>query len=153
MNYHNDMTVDGSQINGWGRGLLTPTNDSIKELARGDVSRPNYDPVRHIAFGALLAGVLYWLSITLPTWPLHPIGLMLVDTPSYGNKVWASIFIGWAVKNLIVRFGGAMGYRAARFAFLGLILGEVFAAVFWAGVQLVLVNQGVILRALEILPA
>ena len=153
MNYHNDMTVDGSQINVWGRGLLTPTNDSIKELARGDVSRPNYDPVRHIAFGALLAGVLYWLSITLPTWPLHPIGLMLVDTPSYGNKVWASIFIGWAVKNLIVRFGGAMGYRGARFAFLGLILGEVFAAVFWAGVQLVLVNQGVILRALEILPA
>jgi hypothetical protein len=152
MNYHNDMTVDGNQVNGWGRGLLVPANDSIKELARGDVSRPNYDPVRHILFGAVLAGLLYWLSITVPTWPLHPIGLMLVDTPSYGNKVWASIFVGWAIKNLIVRFGGAMGYRAARFAFLGLILGEVFAAVVWAGVQLVMVNQGLILRALEILP-
>jgi hypothetical protein len=39
---------------------------------------------------------------------------------------------GWLLKILLVRFGGARLYRLARPLFMGLIIGEVLAAIFWA---------------------
>ena len=45
---------------------------------------------------------------------------------------WLSIFIGWAVKGLTVRFGGSALLRAAKPFFLGLIAGEVLIIMVWA---------------------
>ena len=95
-----------------------------------------YNQVGHIAFGAALAGVLEWACLTMPTWPLHPIGLLMVVT-FYSGAAWASVFLGWLIKVLLVRYGGARLYRAARPFFLGLIMGEVFAAIFWCLVPVV----------------
>ena len=87
--------------------------------------------VGHLAFGAALASVLYWLCLRSPAWPLHPIGLLMVET-HYGNIAWISVMFGWLIKVLILRYGGARLYRQAQPLFLGLIVGEVIAAVFWA---------------------
>jgi hypothetical protein len=152
MNYHHDRALNDQPVNGWGLTLMDEGNRAIEELGRGNVGRPPQNSIAHITFGAVLAGLLYWLSMTFPTWPLHPIGLMMVQTVSHGNKVWASIFFGWLIKQLIVRFGGAMAYRRARAAFLGLILGEIFAAVFWALAQLVIIRQNVTFQMVEVLP-
>lgn len=152
MNYSNPAAANNQPINAFGRTQFMGAEAAVKELQEGSVSRPTHNAVGHIAFGAGLAGLLYWLSLTFPRWPLHPIGMLLLATPSYGDLVWPSILIGWVGKNLIVRYGGALAYRKARPVFLALILGEVFAAVLWAGVQLVLVNMGVTLRTAMILP-
>ena len=84
----------------------------------------------HLVFGMALAGGLSWLCLRTPRWPLHPIGLLIVST-HYGNWGWPSILLGWLAKSLILRYGGARAYRVARPVFLGLIIGEVFAAAFW----------------------
>ncbi|HQI80093.1 MAG TPA: DMT family transporter, partial [Deltaproteobacteria bacterium] len=81
--------------------------------------------------GAVLAAVLYWLCLAVPSWPIHPFGLMLVDS-YYGHLAWGSIFIGWLLQVVIVKYGGARLYRRARPVFLGLIIGEVLASAVWA---------------------
>jgi hypothetical protein len=49
----------------------------------------------------------------------------------YGNEAWTGIFLGWLLKVLLVRYGGSGLYRRAKPFFIGLIIGEVFAAAFW----------------------
>ncbi len=62
--------------------------------------------------------------------PLHPLGLLMgLSYPV--SRLWFSIFLGWACKCLIMRFGGADSYRKLTPAFLGLILGEVVMILFW----------------------
>ncbi len=64
-------------------------------------------------------------------WPFHPIGYALGGTwPSV--VFWTSFLIGWALKGSILRYTGVKGYRLFRPFFLGLILGEFAAAIFWA---------------------
>jgi len=89
-----------------------------------------YSKRGYLVFGAALAGVLEWLCLKTPLWPVHPIGLLMVDT-YYGWICWWSVFAGWLAKVLILRYGGARLYRAAKTFFLGLIIGEVFAGAFW----------------------
>jgi hypothetical protein len=62
--------------------------------------------------------------------PLHPIGLLMM-VPFAMHAMWVSIFLGWAAKVLITRFGGTDSYRKAIPLFLGLALGDIVMAVFW----------------------
>jgi hypothetical protein len=69
-------------------------------------------------------------------WPLHPVGFLLAYTYPV-SRIWFSLFIGWLLKVMIVRFGGARMVQNARPFFLGLILGEAGAAAFWVLVSIV----------------
>ena len=63
-------------------------------------------------------------------WPLHPIGC--VTGSSWGVKMMLfSIFLGWFLKYIILRYGGLRGHRMARPLFLGLIFGEYFVGGVW----------------------
>jgi hypothetical protein len=62
---------------------------------------------------------------------LHPIGLLLADTTAV-NQAFGSIFLGWLIKVLVLRYGGGRAERAARPLFIGAIIGEVFATILWA---------------------
>jgi len=74
---------------------------------------------------ALMLARAHWLWF-----PLHPLGLLMgLSYPI--SRLWFSIFLGWALKSLIMRFGGVDSYRRLRPAFLGLILGEVVMILFW----------------------
>ncbi|MCX8053893.1 MAG: hypothetical protein N3B12_08800 [Armatimonadetes bacterium] len=64
-------------------------------------------------------------------WPFHPAGYALAN--SYALEYWwMTLLIGWAVKTLIVRYGGITGYRRALPFFMGLILGDYVAASMWS---------------------
>ena len=77
-----------------------------------------------LAYGLMLARA-HWLWF-----PLHPLGLLMgLSYPI--SRLWFSIFLGWALKSLIMRFGGPDSYRRLMPAFLGLILGEVVMILFW----------------------
>jgi hypothetical protein len=86
------------------------------------------DGARRLAVGtgfAIAAGLslarLQWLWM-----PLHPtgyaIGLIM------GHHAWAPLLFVWLLKLIIVRVGGPGLYRRLIPAFLGLALGEFFAA-------------------------
>jgi hypothetical protein len=50
------------------------------------------------------------------------------------DQLWFSYFLGWALKAVILKFGGQRVYRRGRRFFVGLIVGEALAALFWIAV-------------------
>ncbi|MBN1675576.1 MAG: hypothetical protein JXR37_31330 [Kiritimatiellae bacterium] len=152
-NYRHSMTLDGQTqpLNPWGYNLLNRGNNAILELGRGELSRPLHNQWGHLAFGAAAAGFLQWACLHLPKWPLHPVGLLMVNT-FYANEAWVSVFLGWLIKIILLRYGGSRLYRSARPAFMGVIMGEAFAAVFWGLVPAILVLLGVPYKSVPVLP-
>ncbi|RYX82504.1 hypothetical protein EON83_18895 [bacterium] len=88
-----------------------------------------------VSWVALIAGVLLTLGMTAArarfAWfPFHPIGY-LISLNFATQMFWFSIFLGWAAKCLITRFGGHESYRKTMPFFLGLVLGDVSMMLFW----------------------
>ena len=70
----------------------------------------------------------------LSWFPFHPIGfLMSLTWPA--ATLWSSIFLGWSIKSLMMRFGGPDSYRRGVPFFLGLALGDVAAILLWLAVD------------------
>ncbi len=152
-NYHHSMSIDGraQPLSAWGTERLGPANNDLRAWAEGRVERPVYNQVFHLGFGAALCALLEWACLTMPRWPFHPIGLIMQAT-FYANEAWASVLFGWLAKVLLVKYGGAKLYRLARPVFLGIIMGEVFAAVFWCVEPAVRVLLGMPYIVVRVLP-
>jgi hypothetical protein len=58
--------------------------------------------------------------------PLHPVGFVVSSTWGM-NPFWFSVFLSWAIKYSILKYGGLRTYRKNMPLFLGLILGEFIA--------------------------
>lgn len=84
----------------------------------------------HFVAGGVMAVVLMVGRVMWAGWPLHPIGLVLMDSGPM-KIMWFSIFLGWAAKKLLLKYGGAAVFRRARPFFIGLILGEIMSAGGW----------------------
>ena len=82
------------------------------------------------AGGGAMMMLLTWARQRLLWWPLHPIGFP-VGANYLMNHIWFSVFLAWALKSLILRFGGAPLYRRSQAFFLGLIAGEVLCNGLW----------------------
>ena len=119
--------------------------------ARGQLNVLLYNQFAHLGFGAGAAGVLQWLCLKMPAWPIHPIGLLVTCT-TFAANAWVSILFGWLSKVTIIWLGGASLYRAARPVFIGLIMGELIAAIFWFIVPIVLTILGQPVQDLIIFP-
>ncbi|MFO7821507.1 MAG: DUF6785 family protein, partial [Lentisphaeria bacterium] len=141
MGYNNPKSLDGTQAIGAVNEIQTAMDTPLKSFARGSWRNYPYNRVGHTIFGLVLAVGLQIGCLLSPLWPLHPAGLILMDT-EFLIWTWPSIFVGWAIKRSIVVYGGARAYRTAQPLFLGLILGEVFAAILWAIVPAVLIWMG-----------
>lgn len=81
--------------------------------------------------GAVITLGLAALKSQFFWWPFHPIGYALAN--SYALEYfWTTIFIGWFIKFLMVRYGGVKMYRAAIPFFLGLVFGDYIIAALWS---------------------
>ncbi len=158
--YNHGGSLDGLErpLSEWGSQRFNPANTDLRRYSDGHFALPYFqNPDRwhlgfgHAAFGAVLAGVLYWLCLKSPVWPLHPVGILMAGT-FFGNQAWVSIFFGWLFKVLLLRYGGALVYRSVKPLVLGLILGEVIAIAFWAIEPVVRIWLGDIYIPLEIQP-
>ena len=98
-----------------------------------------------------MAWLLWLLRLSVPQWPLHPVGLLMVGT-FYGSRAWVSVLIGRLLKVLILRYGGARLYRKSRPLFIGLIMGEIFAAVFWSIEPAIRVAMDMPYKVINVLP-
>jgi hypothetical protein len=84
---------------------------------------------------AIVAGLLFSLGLAalrlhLAWLPLHPVAFALSGTWSM-DRLWACVFTAWALKTLILRYGGAKAYKPAVPFFMGLILGDFLVGAFW----------------------
>lgn len=102
-----------------------------------DMARPMVDPLPadmrgwlFTGIGGLVEAVLLWGHHRFYWWPLHPLGF-IVSVGWLAGQVWFSVFIAWALKLGIVKWGGMPLYERAKPFFLGLILGEATAAGLW----------------------
>ena len=87
----------------------------------------DWNKLMYFGIGLLVYSVFSFCQYRFYWWPLHPVGLVLAPLWMIRHIV-LSIFVAWALKAVILRYGGIGLYREARPFFIGLIVG------FFAGV-------------------
>ena len=80
--------------------------------------------------GAAIMGLLMYARHHFLWWPVHYLGFPIGATLTI-IWTWFSIFIGWVLKALVLKYGGVTLYRKLRPLFLGFILGHIFVSGFW----------------------
>ncbi len=113
--------------------------------------KENHSRPLHFGIGAVLTAGLGALRLRFVNWPLHPVGFLLVYTYPM-QKIWFSIMLGWLAKLLLVKYGGAALYRAARPYFIGMIIGEAAVAATWLVVAIVRNAMGLDFQLIRLLP-
>lgn len=92
----------------------------------------------HIGFavyGALAVWLLAFFRKTIPNFPLHPLGFILGSAYGHHCPYWFPTLLIWAIKGVILRYGGLRGHRKFIPFFLGLALGHfIMTGVIWAGI-------------------
>lgn len=127
-----------------------PRGKLVDPTIQYDTQSYNYahDPGTHLAAGAAGTIFLSWMRLTFAWWPLHPIGYLFMGTWPM-SKLWFSILIGWLLRTLVLRFGGASLYTAMRAPMFGLILGEAAVSAVWLIVSVVLSSLGMDYRPMR----
>jgi hypothetical protein len=80
--------------------------------------------------GAGVMGLLIFMRYRFLWFPVHYLGFPINDTWIMANA-WFSIFLGWLVKLIVLRWGGHRLYINLRPLFLGFILGNITCAGVW----------------------
>ena len=80
--------------------------------------------------GAAFTASLMLAQHRLLWWPFHPIGYVVSGTWIL-NTVWINIFLAWLFKTLVLKYTGPAGYRATRWFFLGMVLGQIVVGGSW----------------------
>ena len=154
ISYHYSQTLDTNPetpVSSFGTYRLHSAVALLREQINREWNAPSYNRPAHMAVGAMLAGALQYASLTMPKWPLHPVGLLLAYT-WFGQTVWMSVAFGWLLRVVLILFGGARLYRKLRPPFIGLIVGEILAAIVWFSASGLLALYGRPYRIVPILP-
>ncbi len=103
-------------------------------------------PANPISLVFVLIGVAVTVALSIARvrftwWPLHPLGYAM--GPSWPLiQLWFSIFVGWLMKTVLLRYGSGRSYRRARPLFMGLVVGEFLAAGIWVIVSALTGTRG-----------
>ncbi len=83
-----------------------------------------------IGLGGVFMIFLTFMRARFFWWPFHPIGYAMgCSWPMI--QLWFSIFLGWFLKSIILRYGGIRVYVKLRTFFLGMVLGEFLSSGAW----------------------
>ena len=82
-------------------------------------------------FGLIFTFFLYAMRSRFLWWPFHPVGYVMAPM-WFTHHLWLSVFVAWAAKFLLLRYGGLRAYATALPFFLGLILGDCVIGGIWA---------------------
>lgn len=73
--------------------------------------------------GFVFAAFLQAMRIRFFWWPLHPLAYAVSGSWEM-NLVWMPLLIAWAIKGLVLKYGGVKTYQSWMPFFYGLILGQ-----------------------------
>ncbi|MFA0751759.1 MAG: hypothetical protein SLRJCFUN_002162 [Candidatus Fervidibacter sp.] len=89
-----------------------------------------------LLLGAITCGLLIKLRLTFVGFPLHPLGFITwLGWPI--DRYWLSIFLGWALKAAVLRYGGYRAFNQFRPFAYGLTVGGTTTLTFWILLRLV----------------
>lgn len=107
-------------------------DDAVAQLT--STERWQAGPLIGVISGFFITWGLAALRSQFVGFPLHPIGFAI--SAGYGmHQVWFSVFLVWALKAALVRWGGLRAWRGAVPFFIGLIIGEAVMMAAWAGIN------------------
>ena len=137
-------------LGGWGyfRVFSEPL---LQNFVDGRVITKPYNQWQQICFGAGLAAFLLLMCQHSARWPIHPVALLFVGN-WYAHRIWFSVLLGWGIKIVVLKYGGARIYRVSRKLFLGFMIGEVASVVCWAVVAAIVAARGGEYQVVRILP-
>ena len=78
--------------------------------------------------GLVLVLLMYFARMRYTWWPIHPVMFAVLSTYQ-SSTLSASFLLGWLIKTAVVRLGGNAGYHRFKPVMIGLIAGDVLAAV------------------------
>ena len=113
-------------------------NDAYNSL-RNWLYHPTGTNIPAVAFtcvGFLITGFTWWMRRLFTFWPLHPAGYAVASSTWTFGWLWFSVFISWAIKVTVLKFGGIGLYRRSIPLFLGLLLGEYIVGGAWVIIRL-----------------
>lgn len=106
------------------RGAETPYDAMAAKMQ--NPFETDWERIGLLAIGAIAMTGMSLLKYRFSWWPLNPIGFPVAYTLPVRLSAF-SIFLAWAAKSLILRFGGIGLYDQCRPFFMGLVVGF-----FWA---------------------
>lgn len=109
------------------QNLLEPSL-ALSGLGRLGSLRPEGAGVLAMAAGAGLVLLFSCARLHLTWWPLHPV-MFLVWLTEPQRRMAGAFLVGWAVKSLVQKYGGARCYQQLKPAMLGLVAGEILGAI------------------------
>jgi hypothetical protein len=83
-----------------------------------------------IVIGAALVFAMMAARSRFLWFPFNPLGYLVAAAFPITN-LWFSFFLGWAIKSLIMKYGGSDTYSKVRPFMIGLILGNAMAMMLW----------------------
>jgi hypothetical protein len=90
-----------------------------------DPAPTDWDKLGFFGGGAFVYLALTFLHYRFAWWSLHPVGLAVASTWMV-RRIAFSVFLAWACKRLILRFGGVGLYLRFKPLFLGMVVGFFF---------------------------
>ena len=99
-------------------------------------------PTDWASLGVLgVSGLCTWAMLLFRThflwWPLHPAGYAL--SMNFGVEYfWSCLVIAWAVKLIVLRYGGYKTYAKTMPFVFGVLLGEQLFGAFWSVMSIIL---------------
>src|SRR5690606_14537567 len=97
-----DEPLNGYAIN----DTVSAVSDSTQSFRNGGVGpAENHNRLLNFSLGATITAALSTLRLRFASWPLHPVGYLLVFSYPL-RRIWFSIMLGWLAKVVLVRFGG-----------------------------------------------
>ncbi|MEN6545066.1 MAG: DUF6785 family protein [Armatimonadia bacterium] len=113
----------------WPQGSGLGTTNLLMSDLRGAV-KPSAEDFIALALGGGFTWFLVFMRQRFLWWPFHPLGYIAwLGWPT--ERYWLSIFFGWIIKIIVVRFGGYKAFQRLKPAAYGLILGVTFIVSFW----------------------
>ncbi len=115
----------------WPRGAGAGMARNIAEVVANEqhMTWVNYTSM---TWGASVTLFLLAMRQRFVWWPFHPLGFVAMLGPQWpGDRYGFSMFLGWVLKWLVVRFGGVRGYRMFRPAAIGLVMGNAVILFFF----------------------
>ena len=115
----------------------------LGEKGLDQMRQPHLIRVWFVLLGAGVFGLLTLLRSRVTSFPLHPVGYLLILSSIYfewvspyykgdptlsagdGSWLWGSALVAWLIKKLIVKYGGMNSYKRAKPFFIGLIVGSL----------------------------
>ena len=76
-----------------------------------------------VGVGFLFALFLQAMRVQFAWWPFHPLAYAVSGSWEM-NLLWMPLFVAWAVKSTLLRYGGMKMYQTSLPFFYGLILGQ-----------------------------